>query len=416
MLAGVDMLKVLVWGHVEDGPCAYFRGHQFTEELKKHGVEYRGMNKVNFNVKPGGEKMLMPEAFSKGFIDFDTTDVDWADVIVFRRYYNTTLSCALDERCPFVTFSYEEAMKHEHGWKERDLITRLLWPAFEFAAHNKAIVYETDDDHFTIASWNGYSKDAIAELPLIESMARRADLVTTSTKVIADRYSKFNDNVRVIRNAVDPELYKTDTIRPDTKTRMVYYGSTARMRDYAGYPNYKRKNEGGYAAKAIGDFSKEIRKIFLGVNPGTEEYVMGYFDEGISYVEGIEKFCKTLADTHPDFGLAPLMGDEFDRAKSELHWLEYSMVGAAFIGERMRGADSPYAVVRDGVDGLLARGRQEWHDAVKKLVRNPGLREELAYNARERVLKEYHYKDRAKEWADAFKWAAENKGKGARIT
>jgi hypothetical protein len=172
--------------------------------------------------------------------------------------------------------------------------------------------------------------------------------------------------------------------------------------------------EGGYAAKAVGDLSKELHKVFLGVNPGTEQTVSQFFTETLPYVEGIPAFCKALANTHPDIGIAPLMGDAFDQAKSELHWLEYAMVGAAFIGERSRG-EGPYSMVNDGVDGLLARGRGQWYEAMKKLVRNPGLREELAHNARERVLKEYHYKDRAKEWADAFKWAAENKGKGAKI-
>ena len=409
------MLKVLVWGHVEDGPCAYFRGHQFTEELKKLGVEYRGLNKVNFSVKPGGEKMLMPEAFNKGFIEFDSSDVDWADVIVFRRYYNTTLSC-VDEGCPFVTFSYQEAIDHPHGWKERDLITRLLWPAFRFAAHNKAIVYETDDDHFNIKDWNGYKKDVLPELALVEEMAKRADLVTTSTDVIGKRYARFNDNIRVIRNAIDPELYKATTKRPIVdKPRMVYYGSTARIRDYAGFPEGPRgKIIGGYAGKAVEDLKEEMTRVFIGTNPGTEHMIKPLFDEQIPYIEGIAKFCETLANSHPDIGIAPLMGDDFDQAKSELHWLEYALVGGAFIGERMRNS-GPYEVVRDGVDGLLARGRGEWYEAMKKLTRSKDLREQLAGAARERVLKEYHYKDRAKEWADAFKWAAENKGKGAKI-
>jgi glycosyltransferase involved in cell wall biosynthesis len=409
------MLKVLVWGHVEDGPCAYFRGHQFTEELKKLGVEYKGLNKVNFNVKPGGEKMLMPEAFNKGFIEFDSTDVDWADVVVFRRYYNTTLSC-VDEQCPFVTFSYQEAIEHPHGWKERDLITRLLWPAFRFASHNKAIVYETDDDHFNVKDWNGYKKDILPELAMIEEMAQRADLLTTSTDVIGKRYSRFNDNIRVIRNAIDPELYKPTIGRPaGDKPRMVYYGSTARIRDYAGFPEGPRgKLVGGYAAKAAEDLRKEMTRVFIGVNPGTEHFIAPLFDEQVPYVEGIAKFCETLANSHPDIGIAPLMGDDFDQAKSELHWLEYALVGGAFIGERSRNG-GPYDVVRDGVDGLLARGRGEWYEAMKKLTRSKDLREQLAGAARERVLKEYDYKDRAKEWADAFKWAAENKGKGAKI-
>ena len=90
------------------------------------------------------------------------------------------------------------------------------------------------------------------------------------------------------------------------------------------------------------------------------------------------------------------------------------MTGAAFVGERFKG-DGPYSMVREGIDGLLARGRQEWHDAIKRLVKNPNLRIDMAAAAKERVLKEYNYKDRAKEWADAFRWAAENRGKKVRV-
>jgi glycosyltransferase involved in cell wall biosynthesis len=409
------MLNVLVWGHVEDGPCAYFRGHQFTEELKKLGVNYRGLNRVEFEVMEEGKDMPLTEAMAKGLVKIDSSDIDWADVIVFRRYYNTTLMCKAEPACPFVTFSYVEAAKHIHGFKERDLITRLLWPAFQHANHGKAIVYETDDDHFNIQPWNGYIKDIIPEFQMIEEMAKRADLVTVSTSVIGKRYSRFNDNVRVIRNAIDPDLYRATAPRPDGDLpRLLYYGSTARLRDYGGYPDSRGKFHGGYAGKAVSDFAGKLKTVFIGTNPGTEQQIAQVFQEQYGYVEGISKFCETLANAHGDIGIAPLFGDEFDRAKSELHWLEYAITGSAFIGERFRG-DGPYQVVNDGVDGLLARGRQEWYDAVKKLTRSKDLREQLAGAAKERVLKEYHYKDRAKEWADAFQWAADNRGKGVKV-
>ena len=408
-----ENLKVLVWGHVEDGPCAYFRGHQFSDELLKLGVEYRGISRVDFDVAEAGRNMLLVEAFSKGLVKVDAKDIDWADVVVFRRYYNTTMSC---EQCTLVTFDYNVAQTHEHGpMKERDLITRLLWPTFNYGDHGKAIVYETDDDHFNIKKWNGYIKDVIPEYPMIEEMAKRADLVTTSTPTIARRYARFNDNVRVIRNAIDPSLYERTAERPDTKTRMLYYGSTARMRDYVGDIDDRGKVTGGYGGKAVQDFANDLQRVFIGMNKNTESMVMPLFDEVHEYIESIPGFCKLLANSWPEIGIAPLGGDEFDRAKSELHWLEYAMTGAAVIAQRYKG-EGPYETIRDGVDGLLAKGRQEWHDAMKKLVKNPNLRLDLAAAAKERVLKEYHYKDRAKEWADAFKWAAENRGKKARVS
>lgn len=409
-----ENLKVLVWGHVEDGPCAYFRGHQMRDEFLKMGIEYKGISNLNIDTLPGAEQYTMPEAFNKGLVKIDTKDVDWADVVVFRRYYNTTLEC---DKCPFVTFDYAAAAAHEHGpAKERDLVTRLLWPVFQYANHGKGIIYETDDDHFNIKPWNGYIKDVMPELTMIEQMAKRADLVTVSTPVIGKRYARFNDNLRVIRNAVDPDLYIRTEPRPDTKVRALYYGGAARMRDYMGFPTpgKPRKIQGGYCAKAMHDFKDELHRIWIGVEPGFETQTQGIFEEQIPYQNSIAGFSKLLCDSHPDIGVAPLMGDEFDAAKSELHWLEYSLAGAAFIGERV-GKDGPYSPVRNGIDGLLARGRQEWYDSVKKLARNANLRADLAAAAKERVLKEYHYKDRAKEWADAFRWAAENRGKGAKV-
>lgn len=404
-------MNVLVWGTAEQGPCAYFRGHMFDEEWKKMGINVRHIDKVNFIAKEEAQGMTTEEAMAKGLLSVDTSDIDWADVVVFRRYYNCSYKC---NTCGYASKDVNAIKVHPHQMIVRDSITEWLWPAFESEAFNKAVIYETDDNHFQIRTWNGYYPDVQAERPLIERMARRADLVTVSTGPIKDAYSHLNDNIRVIRNAIDPSIYTTDIQLPDSsegRTRVVYYGSTARMRDYAGYPSgLGGKWEGGYAGKAISDLRKEIWNVFIGVNPGTEHVIAPLFDEGFHYVENIQQFASILARSKADVGIAPLGGDEFDRCKSELHWLEYSMVGAAFIGERFKYGEAPYSMVRHGVDGLLAKGRQEWYDAVKSLVRSKDLREQLAGAAKERVLKEYNYKDRAKEWADAFQWAVEHKG------
>ena len=404
-------MNVLVWGTAEQGPCAYFRGHMFDEEWKKMGINTRHISRVNFIAKPGAEGMETEEAMAKGLLSVDTSDIDWADVVMFRRYYNCSAKC---NTCGVATKDQAAIRVHPHKMEFRDSITEWLWPAFESETFDKAIIYETDDNHFQIRPWNGYFPDVKAEWPLITRMAKRADLLTTSTGPIAAHYGQFNDNVRVIRNAIDPSIYTTSNPRPEhggSKPRVVYYGSTARMRDYAGYPSGPGgKWEGGYAGKAIEELRKELWNVFIGVNPGTEHVIAPFFDEAFHYVENIQQFAKNLASSHPDIGIAPLGGDDFDRSKSELHWLEYAAVGAAFIGEGFKYGEAPYSMVRHGVDGLLARTRTEWYEGMKSLVRSKDLREQLAGAAKERVLKEYDYKERAKEWADAFKWAVEHKG------
>lgn len=413
-----DTVKVLVWGTAEQGPCAYFRGHMFDEELKKLGIEMRHIDKVDFITHQVASGMTETDAISKGLVKIDTKDIDWADVVMFRRYYNTSAKC---ETCGKVAKDAQTISSHEHKMTMRDGITEMVWPAFESRSHNKGIIYETDDNHFFIKPWNGYFPDVQLELPLIERMARRADVITTSTKPIADHYSQYNSNTRVIRNAIDPSIYTTTHSRPDHSgdlPRVVYYGSTARIRDYAGeYDTAKRKYVGGYCGKAIEDFRAPVKKlwnIFIGVNPGSEHIIAPFFDEAYHYVENIRQFAEILARSNPDIGIAPLVGDAFDRNKSELHWLEYSMVGGAFIGEKFKYGDAPYSVVRHGVDGLLAANRSEWHEAVKSLVESKDLRQQLAGAAKERILKEYNYKERAQEWAEVFRWAAEHPNYGLR--
>jgi hypothetical protein len=63
------------------------------------------------------------------------------------------------------------------------------------------------------------------------------------------------------------------------------------------------------------------------------------------------------------------------------------------------------------VDGLLARNKAEWRDKLRGLAGSPQLRTELAGRARERVLAEYDVRQRAAEWADAFRWAADHAGR-----
>jgi glycosyltransferase involved in cell wall biosynthesis len=382
----------------------------YDEEWKKMGINVKHIDKVNFIAKDGAQGLSQDEAMRKGLLSVDTSDIDWADIVMFRRYYNCSAKC---NTCGAATKDPAAIQVHPHKMEFRDAITEWMWPAFESATFNKAVIYETDDNHFQIRKWNGYWPDVQAELPLIQRMARRADLVTVSTGPIKDAYSHLNENIRVIRNAIDPSIYTTSRTRPEyggERPRVVYYGSTARMRDYGGHPNERGKWEGGYAGKGIQDLRKELWNVFIGVNPGTDHVIAPFFDEAYPYVENIRQFAETLAGSHGDIGIAPLGGDDFDRCKSELHWLEYAMVGAAFIGEGFKYGEAPYSMVNHGVDGLVVRGRQQWFDAVKSLVRSKDLRDQLAGAAKERVLKEYDYKDRAKEWADAFKWAVEHKG------
>jgi hypothetical protein len=399
-------------------------------ELDKLGVTLRTADlktKVSVVGKDGPVEQIEQGKLRRGIddgslrldVEIDLEPIRWADVILLRRDYNTSYACDQPiDVCSFRSDDPQEAMRHPHRLqKQKDTATLPVWAGLKGVTPDErpAIVYDSDD--FLIGDrkmmWNGLWADYYAHRHLAKDMAQRADLVTVTTPALAKLYAATNRNIRVIRNAIDPDLYRTDVPRPERdRAVMLYYGSAVRMRDFGGYPDDYGKIQGGHAFKAVLELKRELRTVFFGVEPGYEKVVREFaFDETIPRVEGIPAFAATLAGTHADIGIAPLQGDEFDLAKSELHWLEYSMIGAVTVAERMFSG-GPYGVIRDGVDGFLVRGRQAWYDALRKLAREPNLRADMAAAARERVLAEYDYRKRAIEWKDAFAWALEHKGEG----
>jgi glycosyltransferase involved in cell wall biosynthesis len=129
----------------------------------------------------------------------------------------------------------------------------------------------------------------------------------------------------------------------------------------------------------------------------------------------LKPFAAALVAAGPDIGIAPLEDTRYNRARSELHWLEYAMAGAPTVLSGF-SSNGPYDVVRDGIDGLIARTPADWRRHLSVLAASRDLRAEIAAAARARVLGEYTVEARAAEWASAYRWAAEHAriGRGGR--
>ena len=411
-------LNVLIYGALDAGSCDVFRAGMFRDHLAALGVTLRPWTQLRVDFASGWENRQQ-EAVDAGAFEIDRTDLDWADVVLFRRYYFTSFAC---QSCDAAWRLESEADDHARntGHPVRgplDRLLRPLWarlladPAF---LGGRAVVYETDDDVLLTPAWTGSSAVAGLEADLVRSMLGRADLVTVSTPPLQKMASRHNGAVRLIRNAIEPSWYSADSGRMRTDgqqagavaadsvgPRVVFYGVGARLRDYAVCRD---------AVDEIARTAPGAQRIWLGSD---DPRVRAVVDETHDFVRGPAGFARSLVEVRPDIGLAPIADEPFNRARSELHWLEYSRAGAATVASRLMGG-GPYDVIRDGVDGLLARNKAQWLNGLKSLAGSPGLRAELAGRARERVLAEYRAADRAVEWADAYRWAAEHAGRGAR--
>jgi len=400
------LVRVLVYGSVDAGACYSVRLGVYRDLLAEHGVEMRTWGDFNdYEVRvPGEYADRLDDAVRDGVATVDLSPIEWADVLVFRRWYGTIHAC---DECDFAAPDELTLGGHlratGHSPVARDHIIRPLLGSIERDAatlRGRALVYELDDDLLSPQPWLGFYRRIQGDLDLIERFARRADLVTVTTPTLANRMRRYNSAVRVIRNAVVPERYEPPVIDGGPRSlSFLYYGATARMRDYA------------ICRDAVDETARltGAPRIWLGSD---DAEVRAAVDEAHPYDPDVRGFIRCLVEARPAIGLAPVGQDDFGRARSELHWLEYSMAGAATVASRTMGG-GPYDVIRDGIDGLLARNKAEWRAQVRRLAASQGLREELAGRARERVIADYDVHKRVAEWADAFRWAADHAGRGA---
>jgi hypothetical protein len=323
--------------------------------------------------------------------------IEWADVI---QWFMRTPPWQCPD-CPFETQWEAVAKQHAeasgHAVFPSDITLRLLWPQ-AVRRLDKAIVIDADD---LVAEWKPwYLPPELRDVQPWDRPLAAADLVTVSTPRLERVARAFNPRTRIIRNTVEPSQFTTDLPRPEGPTRLTWYAFHDRLGDWSG----------SYCHRAADDHRKDLRTVYLGaIGPAQfAEVRSAGFDEAWPAVP-YQEWPRTLASSYPEIGVAPLRLDRWSSCKSELHWLEFAACGAPSVLERSSGP-GPYDVVRDGVDGFLARGRQEWHDAIGRLAGSAQLREDIGSAARERILADYSPSKRVDELADSYRWAAEHPG------
>jgi Glycosyl transferases group 1 len=406
-----DTLHVLVYGSLDAGVTDSLRVGCFVEPLAGLGVEVRSWPSFGDDILAGAAPPSASSGPSGGFLrDSGLTALDWADVVLFRRWRSTHTVCTACE----AAFPDEPALAaHVGASGHRTIVPDLLMrPVVELLATHpellgeRGVVYDTDDDVLDYPDWTGLGAAVARERDLILSILSIADVVTAATPVLAARLLPHTRaDVRVVRNAVDPAWY-ADVPEPAPEPigdlRVVYHGVSTRLRDY---------EVARPAVDRVAGSTPGMRRVWLGAPKDSS--AAACVDEVRPWVDGLAAFGAALVAARPDIGLAPLLDEPFNRAKSELHWIEYAVAGAPTIASAFDGP-GPYDVIHDGRDGLLARTPPEWERQLRRLAASGWLRSELAGRARERVVAEYGLSTRTAEWADSYRWAAAHAGFGRR--
>lgn len=229
-----------------------------------------------------------------------------------------------------------------------------------------------------------------------------SDAVTVTTDYLKGLLSGFNPNIYVLPNSLNPDLWN------------LYYDQRKKIKA----KKTDRVVIGWMGSKThLSDFL-EIKDVLFHVvrsNPNVILKIVGFEELGIFFKDAITDFKdRVIFDPWKnnmfdyqtsmldfDIGLCPLKNSKFNKAKSNLKWLEYSALGIPTVATNIE----PYKCVIEGKTGLLTSANNsytEWARKLKMLINNPSIRNRIGEAARADVWENYNLKKNWKLWEQAY--------------
>jgi glycosyltransferase involved in cell wall biosynthesis len=243
----------------------------------------------------------------------------------------------------------------------------------------KKFYTEMDDDVFLVnpdsPAYDQYMPGSEA-VDIVREQISKSNGVITSTEYLAKIYRKVNKNVHIIPNAIDFELWDSlkSKVNRSKKIRIGWAGGGSHNRDLM------------QLDKVIDVLNKKysnIEWVFLGGVP--DQFEGKKKVKSLREWHPINIYPQKLKDLNLDIAVAPLRDNEFNRAKSNLRWLEYSALGIPTVASNVE----PFKCINDCKDGVLVTEEDEWIDGISSLIESEKMRKTIGKNAYDRVKKDF---------------------------
>lgn len=295
-----------------------------------------------------------------------------------------------------------EAVVNRYFDLESDVlvIQRQINPAIipsikHYQEEHGAVIYWLEDQVFLLPITSPvrtqYDNKAQAG---IEKIVKECDGVTVSSQPLADYLSRFNENVYVLPHIMMKKWatkFKPKTERNDGKIRILWTTTAHHKHDF---PIIE------HALKDVTQKYPNVTVVLWGfITPRIRDMIPKDQLEFYGWVP-IDHYYECLASMEADIGICPLEIDSiYNQAKTNLKWLEYSLMGCASVVTDCL----PYSSVEDGETGLKIHKNKhtKWVNALCTLVEDTELRNQLATNAHQYVM-ENHTEERIKDYIKIY--------------
>lgn len=243
------------------------------------------------------------------------------------------------------------------------------------------MVLDLDDEPFAINDKHPLYKEIKEKSVRVGRMIEIADHVVVSTEPLKQSVKHLAKQVTVIPNAIDPAIWKVKKPkkRTDGKIRIGWCGSSSHIADIHIVTDVIRK---------IIDQYPNVEMYFVGFVAGEfggeESYKGRVFNK--AGTAGYEEYPQFLADLDLDIAIAPLEDNQFNRCKSNIKWLENSMLETPMVLSNV----IPYkGTVTPNTTGFLAGSKGQWIKYLSMLIESEELRKKIGKAAKEAVLKDW---------------------------
>ena len=263
---------------------------------------------------------------------------------------------------------------------------------------NIPIVLDTDDDIYNVRPTNpGYS----AYHPGSEHITwnkyaatKIFDAMSVSTQQLVDIYKKDNPKVFLLPNGLDMKEWNSHPKKQhdDNLIRISFIGSSAH-------------GEGvSMIKKPILEIMQKYPKVKFLITHVYRHFFDDYPEDIKARMEfipwiALKDWPKEVKNLGINIGLAPLTDNLFNRSKSNLRWMEYAASNMAAIVSPVK----PYLCVKDSVTGIFAQEKEEWFDAMERLITNKELMYNISKAAYEEVSTKYDIAKNISLWEKTYR-------------
>lgn len=355
----------------DQSACNNYRIVQPLYKLRQHGLAD--------TLTIGEWELHTPDSFKK---------VMESDIVLFQRPMNV-------DWFKFIKMAQEAGKIIVVDYDDDPFNTNPFNPYYKWIGV-KEWSYEWPDgtvDNLWTDKENGFDIERnIIRQDMFRASFKRADLVTTTTDNLAGVFKQFNDNTIVLPNVIDPYyLNRFNMAKSEDEIRIGYQGGVSHYEDI-----YMVKDALVEVLKKyrntkfiyFGDF--RFKGLFKDIPQSRIEHH--------SWVQFIAYFYK-LPLMNIDIGLCPLVDNEFNRNKSSIKYLDYAATGSATVAQDI----PPYkGVIKNGETGFLANTKEEWVEALSKLIENKKLRNDIQDNAYKDVMANHNVDKEIHRWKDVY--------------